>query len=159
MMYIKLTNAKLVVLVDDEDYPWISTYTWQYNKYVTRMDGTGKERTSIYLHKQIAITHNLIKTIDSIVDHKNRNTLDNQKHNLRPCTKAQNQANSSKSLGKSSQFKGVCWDSGRRKWMASIRVDRIMKNLGRFEIEQDAAIAYNNAAREYFGEYANLNAI
>jgi hypothetical protein len=57
----------------------------------------------------------------------------------------------------SSQYKGVIYDKTRQKWAAYIGVKYRSINIGRFENEEDAAIAYNVAAQFFFGEYANLN--
>jgi len=45
------------------------------------------------------------------------------------------------------------------KWRSYIRYDNKRINLGTFEIEKDAAIAYNNAALKYYGEEAKINII
>ncbi len=56
-----------------------------------------------------------------------------------------------------SKYKGVCWDERRGKWLAQISKEGVHKHLGRFHDEIDAAEAYDNAARELFGEHAFLN--
>lgn len=54
---------------------------------------------------------------------------------------------------------GVCWDKSCKKWIAQIGIkDKIIK-IGRYELELCAARAYNNKAKEFFGEFANLNII
>jgi hypothetical protein len=58
-----------------------------------------------------------------------------------------------------SGFKGVTWDKSRSKWKAHIHIERKIKNLGRFDSPEEAAIAYNEAALKYFGEFAFLNTI
>ena len=56
--------------------------------------------------------------------------------------------------GKTSKYKGVSRNSHRRKWQASISIDRKYKIIGVFDLEEDAAKAYEEAAKEYHGEYA-----
>jgi len=56
-----------------------------------------------------------------------------------------------------SRYKGVCWDERRGKWLAQISKEGVHRHLGRFDDEIDAAEAYDNAARELFGEHAYLN--
>ena len=54
-------------------------------------------------------------------------------------------------------YKGVCFDKERRKWVVSIYIDNKCRKIGRFKNEIDAARAYDEAAKKYFGEYARLN--
>lgn len=91
-----------------------------------------------------------------VIDHINGDTLDNRRINLRKCTKRENAWNASKRKGAChSIYKGVCWDRG--KWVAYICKDGKQTRLGRFALEEEAARAYDERARELFGEYAALN--
>jgi hypothetical protein len=104
-----------------------------------------------------------------MVDHINGDPLDNRKENLRIVTNQQNSWNSrgAKSFnGKptSSRFKGVsrkiCKYKGKPRykyWVAKIGVDGTDVTLGHFKDEEEAAKAYDEAAKKYFGEYARLN--
>lgn len=59
-----------------------------------------------------------------------------------------------------SKYKGVSWNKFAKKWSASIKIDYQKKHLGYFKSEEDAALAYNNAAIEMFGkEYSQLNVV
>jgi hypothetical protein len=65
---------------------------------------------------------------------------------------------SKKGQALTSRYKGVCWDKRRELWVAQIVRDKKHRHIGRFERETDAARAYDEAARELFGEkYAWLN--
>lgn len=79
--------------------------------------------------------------------------------NVRWVTTQQNQMNKGSWKNSTSKYKGVCWDKKTKKWRASIQKDREVIYLGQFIDEKDAAIVYNKAALELFGEYANLNII
>jgi hypothetical protein len=82
----------------------------------------------------------------------------NNNHSVRVATPSQNGANASKWNKKtSSKYKGVYWNTGCNKWLAKIGVNRVRIHLGIFACELDAAIAYNKAAIEYFGEFAKIN--
>ncbi len=92
------------------------------------------------------------------VDHIDHDGLNCQKYNLRVGTNTHNQGNRRKTTKPmSSKFKGVSWDKSRGKWRASIGVKCEVKQLGRFDSEEEAARVYDKAAREYFAEFAFPN--
>ena len=95
----------------------------------------------------------------TMVDHINRNRLDNRKENLRLCTMQENRRNSAKKKGSASPFKGVMRVTHRPAWRAFIKYDDKNHYLGYFKSEVEAAQAYNEAAKEHFGEFAVLNQI
>lgn len=90
------------------------------------------------------------------IDHINHNTLDNRRCNLRVASRSQNAANCK---GRGNKYKGVWWDEEKQRWRARITVNYQGYNLGRFDNEEDAAIAYNVAAQLFFGEFALLNRV
>jgi len=71
--------------------------------------------------------------------------VDNRRSNLRNVTTSQNQANQRKQVGCSSKYKGVAWYKRDEKWIAMIRTNGRPTNIGRFEIELEAAVAYDQA--------------
>lgn len=94
------------------------------------------------------------------VDHINHDGLDNRRCNLRLCTKSENGANRRvQATPKSSRYKGVCWVVSKRRWIARIKVGGRLIYLGRFRSEEDAARAYDAAARDRFGAFALPNLI
>jgi hypothetical protein len=93
-----------------------------------------------------------------LVDHKNHNTLDNRRENLRICTRAQNMWNRKKTCGVS-KYKGVCRRVGKKPWVAQVNLDNKKVYFAIFDTEREAAIAYNEKAKEFFGEFACLNII
>jgi len=92
-----------------------------------------------------------------VVDHIDRNGLNNRKCNLRLCTKAQNVQNSRPRRNRSSKYKGVFWNKLNKKWSASIHKGDKRIYLGGFDDEIEAALAYDRKAAELFGEFAYLN--
>lgn len=88
------------------------------------------------------------------VDHKNHNGLDNRRENIRICTNQQNSANSRLRDGRT--WKGVHLDT-RGKFRSSIGISGRTVLIGIFDSELHAAAAYNNKAREAFGEFALVN--
>jgi len=95
----------------------------------------------------------------TVVDHINRNPLDNRKENLRFVNRQQSNMNRSKAAGKTSVYKGVHWDKWTSRWKVEIGFKKKRIFIGRFDNEEEAALAYNKLADKYFGEYAVLNKI
>jgi hypothetical protein len=165
MRTLDLGGAKArgrVALVDDGDYDTASAHRWRV-KESTRPGGgvvgpyvrteirlPGGQRRTIYLHTLL--------TGWARVDHRNGDPLDNQRHNLREATNAQNGHNRSPDdRAMASGFKGVTWDRQRRKWRARIMANGARRSLGHFADEAVAARAYDEAASELHGEFARLN--
>jgi hypothetical protein len=90
------------------------------------------------------------------IDHIDGNRSNNKIENLRPATINENARNSKKPSHNTSGYKGVCWDKNRNKWMAHITINNKFKSLGRFDEIESARLAYANAAKKYFGEFARI---
>ena len=148
MKEMPLTHG-LVALVDDEDFDKLSVRKWHAAKSNTGWYAKAK------INGKIVRMHRIICPEFHKIDHKNRNTLDNRKENLRPCTNSLNQGNQGLKKNKTSRFKGVCWENN--KWLSSITNFGKTKTLGRFRSERLAAIAYDFAAQQVFGEFACTN--
>lgn len=105
------------------------------------------------MHREIA---NIPEDLEC--DHINGNSLDNRKANLRAATRRQNCWNNSKRKPKSlSKYKGVSFSKRGRPWKAMLTVNGKWIYLGSFNSENQAAKAYDKAARRHFGEFAKLN--
>ena len=150
MKEIQLSQGK-VALVDDSDFDWLNQFKWYANKFGGKSWYAVRSRDKVLMHK-------LILT-DGMVDHEDRNGLNNQRHNLRYASKKQNAANSTITGKFSSKYRGVYKLKTCERWEAYIHLDNKKKSLGLFKTEIDAALAYNNAAKEYFGEFANPNIV
>lgn len=153
---IPLSRGK-TAFVDDEDYENLIRYRWyakpsNRNWYAVTYNNKSK--------KQINMENFIIDNPNGlIIDHINRNGLDNQRKNLRLATKTQNLRNSRKRRNTSSKYKGVSLYKRYNKWEANIRVNKKLLHLGFFDDEKEAAMAYNEAAKKHFGDFANLNII
>jgi hypothetical protein len=92
----------------------------------------------------------------------NGDPLDCRRENLVARTIAQRVRNARKmklikGRPPTSRFKGVYWENWSKSWRTGIRVDGKTRRLGRFRDEIAAAVAYDEAAGQWFGEHARLN--
>ena len=164
MKEIRLTRG-YVALVDDDDYEYLNQFKWH---------ALVRSQTLIYAYSsKMGLMHrNIINTPGGLLtDHIDHNGLNNQKHNLRTCTRSENQKN--KRGHGTSRYLGVYLQTVREvyykkktgeyvtyensQWSAQITHNHKQINLGLFKIEEDAARAYDEAAKIYHGEFANLN--
>lgn len=151
--------------VDDEDIELLKGINWYVNKKGYVVGWCTVKKRIFRIHRVIMKVQN--NTIP-IIDHIDRNKLNNQKSNLRFCTHSENLKNQSAS-GKS-KYLGVSIRTAKRKnklgqineyeyIVAQIVIDGKLKYLGSFKNEIDAAKKYNEYALKHFGEFANLNAL
>ena len=142
-----------VAIVDDADFPWLTSMgSWRLNSsgYGVHYSTHNGRRRTLYMHRLI------LKPDPGIqVDHINRNRLDNRRENLRFATRSQNQANKGVQTNNTSDYKGVSWRKG--KWEARIQHEGSRLYLGRFESAKDAALAYDVASRQLYGDFAGCN--
>jgi len=92
-----------------------------------------------------------------LVDHRDGDGLNNQDDNLRVATQSQNMANQGKHKNNTIGYKGVVWDKRDKKFRAQISVQGKRLKIGYFEDPIDAARAYDEAARKYYGRFARTN--
>lgn len=156
MKELKLSNSDLVTIVDDEDYERLSLFIWRLHK----SDRPSVVRNNGRLKPYVPITHDILNCYSGLIDHKDRDILNNQKYNLRFATDADNAANRTKQKGYyTSKYKGVSWRTREGKWNVRITCNRRTYELGDFTSENEAALAYNKAAIEKHGEFAVLNTV
>jgi hypothetical protein len=143
------THGRFTVIVDRQD-DWIfEEYTVGINKlgslFYAKVN-LGKRGEQVLLHIFIMESPN--------VDHKNRNTLDCRRSNLRLATKAQNNKNASIRKDNTTGIKGV-YLRPNGKYRAMIAVSSKLVHIGYFDTIEEAAAARREAAQKYFGEFAN----
>lgn len=143
-------------LVDDVDYDKLSRYSWclAVGGYATGGSKAQRELGHHFMHR---VVNNTPK--GKITDHIDGNPLNNTRGNLRTVDHSQNLMNARIRKNKNSKYKGVWWNKRAGFWYAAIRVNGGSVNLGNFETQREAAIAYNEAATKNFGEYAKINDI
>lgn len=153
MKSIPLSQGKFA-LVDDEDFDYQNQWKWSAQKhqntfYAVRHPA-GKKNETIYMHREIMKT-----PAGMLTDHIDHNGLNNQRYNLRICNNAKNQFNGQKRPNNTSGYKGVIKVRGG--WEARLVKDdkRVFRKV--FRSLEEAALAYDEAAREHYGEFASLN--
>lgn len=164
---VPLTRGK-VALVDPDDYPKVAWHNWfavkakngrwYAGRTVHKPDSKSRspktrKRSISYMHRELAQAPK-----GMVVDHEDRNGLNNRRRNLRVCVKADDRANAI-AIGGTSNYRGVFWDKRIKKWTA--KICRLGKHyhLGNFRDEHDAARAYNDKAAKLCGRFARLNVI
>ena len=156
MKEIKLTQGQ-VALVSDEDYDFLNQLkwyaVWNHSTKTFYAVRSACDR-QIFMHRIIL---DAPKGIDG--DHRNGNTLDNQRHNLRLDPDRRNTQNTKKYSTNTSGYKGVFWNKKANKWHAQVWYKCKIYYLGLFILKEDAARAYNKKALELHGEFARLNVI
>ena len=152
-------------LVSEEDFERVSQYVWYWNEFgakkgkrprAYRRFKVGKTWKLVYLHRFL-----LNPPAGMCVDHINGDTLDNRRENLRICTYSQNSQNVKvqERPNKSSSFKGIYFDKARQKYVVRVSVAGKTHMIGAFKYEQNAAKAYNRAAKELHGEFHKPNSV
>ncbi len=133
-------------LVDARDFEMLSRHRWYLLAVGYAAQGGGKA-PMVYLHRVVAGAGPR-----DLVDHRNGDKLDNRRANLRLVTPAQSSANTSSQRGSSSKFRGVSFDKRTGRWVAQITKGGEQHFLGRFKSEEEAARAYDAAARWLYGK-------
>ena len=163
MKLIPLSRG-LFAQIDDNDYERVNQFKWcamvckkGKNKwYVVRNIKVGVNKWKHQmLHRFIMNEINP----EIFIDHWDHNGLNCQKVNLRSCSCTQNNGNRVHIPTENNPYKGVSWDKRLKKYNAQISINNKTKYLGLHQNAEDAAIAYNRAALEYFGEFALLNTL
>lgn len=160
MKTIPLTNSTLVALVDDEDYDKVVSHGgWSisigYHKLATCRS---------IITKQMMSMHELIfgKKLGFQIDHKDRNQLNNQKHNLRYATVQQNRVNKKKNgqgkFNKHTKYKYVYWNTANDNWRVKLKTFAgKWIDGGSFDNEIEAAKRADELSFKFYGEFAFLN--
>lgn len=151
---IRLANGKGIALIDDENYEYLSEFSWGLHPkgYARRTKYVNGKSVTVLMHREIM-------GVDAgiFVDHKDGNKLNNRKNNLRIATVSQNNSNRQLLPTSTSGYKGVTYDPNREKWIAQIRNNGKRTFLGRFSTKEDAAKAYDDAAKELHGDFSSFN--
>lgn len=164
---LRTLSGFVEALVDEADLPIVRGRKWLYATHGgSRLDRgvvvqTGPEGTPATHLKRLIL--GLVDAGPRVrIGHANGNPLDCRRANLvvgsvAQVTRAQYKILHRSGRPTSSRFKGVQWSDRYGSWMAVIRVEDVTKTIGRFDEEEDAAEAYDEAAREVWGLQARVN--
>ncbi|HEY7824779.1 MAG TPA: HNH endonuclease [Acidimicrobiia bacterium] len=151
---VELTRGRSAI-IDAADAEEVGRYNWH-----VVIDGHRAYARSTLGGSTLTGLHSflMVPPDGMVVDHIDHDGLNNRRNNLRLVTPHQNSMNQRPNRGTSSKHRGVTRRTeGSGGWVAQIQVDGKNNYLGYFHSERDAALAYDEAAREAFGEYAVLN--
>ena len=155
---IVLTRGKEAIILAS-DYEAHGKVLWFAHKsqaddfYAARKKNIDGKTVRVFLHREIL---GLPPGEVSQGDHKNGNTLDCRRRNLRPATKLENSKNRKKYKNNTSGYKGVSWHKRRGMWAACIFINGRNKCLGYFVDPKEAHKAYCVAAKFYYREFARF---
>jgi hypothetical protein len=143
-------------IVDDADYDFLARFKWSVagnGLYAARMvNENGKSRT-VFMHRLIVNAPDGL-----VVDHINGNKYDNRRSNLRAVDQQFNSWNRKRlNSTNTSGYMGVSWSKASKRWQANIRVNGKKVGLGYFDTPEDAALAYDKAARQRSAAAAFVN--
>ena len=141
-----------VALFDADRLAEIKARTW----HLAAKDGiayarASVQRKSVYMHRLLAGA-----TSVDLIDHADRDGINNLSVNLRLATIAQNNANAKLRVDNLSGAKGVSWCKQYGKWRTVIGIKGKKKSLGRFDDLGEAKLAYQEAAKAIFGQFARM---
>lgn len=140
-------------LVDDSIYKLYGKMKWWAKK---------GRNNSLYAFNNIGYLHRIILNAKKgqYVDHKNCNSLDNRKTNLRFCSIKENARNRGKQLNNKSGYKGVYLSMSERqknpKWRSQIQFNKKLINIGCFNTREEAYKAYCLKAKELHGDFSHF---
>lgn len=139
-------NLRATVLIDTSNIDLVKQCTWNISSS-GHIINRGSNMS----------LHHLVYETDSMIDHIDRNPCNNLLSNLRATNKSLNAANMFRNKQNTSGFKGVCFNRRNNKWISQIKNNYKFQWLGSYDNIEDAAIAYDCAAIQIYGEHAMLN--
>jgi hypothetical protein len=155
---IPLTQNQFAI-VDDDDYERISQHKWCVSRsktclYARRSGKYNGRKITIQMHRAVL---GLEYADNRVIDHINRNGLDNRKSNLRIVNQKINSYNCKMQRHNTSGYRGVAFYEQTNKYAAYIKIDGVQKHLGFYKTPIEAALAHDVASLLVYKENAIIN--
>lgn len=156
-------QESLYTIIDLEDlekvvgfpYSWFAQYDKDIDNYYAKSSvyNTDTKRSKpLFLHQFIMDANG------KIVDHKNSNTLDNRKSNLRVVADSNNSKNrKGKNKNNTSGYRNVCWNKNINKWIVQMQINKKHTVLGQFDDVHEAGVFAEKMRLQLYGEFAGKN--
>ncbi len=161
---IPLTK-KQIALINDKNYTHLNKFSWcaikykSSNTYYAFRQGSinGNKIGTVLMHQEIIIViMGLIVPKGYIIDHIDRNGLNNYEENLRIVTRSINAFNSDLFSTNSSGIKGVKYNEKHNKWYARIMIDYLDIYLGGYNNKEQAEQIRIAAENYYMENFAKM---
>lgn len=140
------------IIVDDEDSRWLTLHKWHINSKGYAICGVynpiTKKTEKYRMHRMI-----IQAPKGQLVDHKDRNKLNNQRSNLRFATRTENMFNSKLPSNNTTGYKWICWDKARQKYHVSTKINQKKINIGRYDTLEEAIEAVRWKVLPLMGEF------
>lgn len=147
--YIPVSSTAFAV-VDLEDVPAVlEVRTWGLDKDGYAQGYHPKLKRKVSMHKLVCDA--------KLVDHANRDRLDNRRTNLRASDHQRNQLNRPARLKNQCGYKGVYFSKKNQNWVAQLELFSRKIHVGVYVTVEDAARAYDRAMFEWAGNYGTYN--
>lgn len=168
MREIVLTNG-MVARVDAEDFERLKVFRWHPAKgrrgayYARRffdaVNADGTKRPCCREMQRDVLDPDMAAPRSLLVDHRDHDTLNNQKYNLRFLDHQKSMLNRRLPLNNTTGFRGVSFKKKKGDFQAQLMAHGVRYSTRHFATAEEAARAYNDLARIHHGEHAQLNII
>lgn len=157
MKHVPIGKSGFVATVDDDDFDRIAAHKWTLSKAgstfyaLTSVCLARGKHVTVYMHRMVMNYSGPL-----MIDHANRDGLDNRRKNLRTATRGQNSMNRGPKKRGISRFVGVSRQDGENRakpWFATVA----RKRIGYFATEEEAAVARDRAALAVYGDFVRSN--
>jgi hypothetical protein len=159
MAKIKYRNCNEFFTIDDSDYKSVIRFSWIKNSKNYAIARNKKSEGGD--GRIMSLQRFLLEFPENcLVDHKDGDTSNYRRNNLRVCNHSSNNRNRKINKGKTSIYRGVSFIKREKKFSAQITINKVKKHLGYFNDELEAALTYDKVIRKIFGnepEFAKLN--